>query len=42
MAGPVEATNAERGQHRMLAFAWSQTPVGRQIGGPRVCAPPWI
>jgi hypothetical protein len=28
MAGPVEATNAERGQHRMLALAWSQTPVG--------------
>jgi two-component sensor histidine kinase len=28
MAGPVEATSAERGQHRMLAFAWSRTPVG--------------
>jgi len=28
MAGPVEATSAEPGEHRMLAFAWGETPVG--------------
>ena len=28
MAGPVEAASAERGGHRLLAFAWSETPVG--------------
>jgi two-component sensor histidine kinase len=28
MVGPVEATNAEPGEHRMLAFRWGDTSIG--------------